>query len=622
MWANNEVGTVNPVRELAAVAHEYGVPLHTDAVQAVGILPVDFAASGADALTAHRAQARRPVRRRRAAAAAARWRCTALLHGGGQERDVRSGTLDTPAIVALAAAVEIAVADAPRRAAMLAGLRDDLVGKVLATVPDARLNGDPGTGTVDGGPSRLPGNAHLSFPGCEGDSLLMLLDAHGIECSTGSACTAGVAQPSHVLLAMGADEATRPRLAALLARAHLHRGRRRGRRRGDRPGGRAGAAGRAAARRPAGELSVRASMRVLAAMSGGVDSAVAAARAVDAGHDVVGVHLALSQTPAALRTGVARAAARGRTPRDARRAADVLGIPFYVWDFAARFSADVVDDFVAAYARGQTPNPCLRCNEKIKFSALLDRALALGFDAVVHRALRAAGTQGVLRRAVDADKDQSYVLAVLTRRAAAARDVPAGRHAQGRGAGRGRRRAGCGWPTSPTATTSASSPPATPAASSPRGSARARARSSTPGRARCWRRHDGVHGFTVGQRRGLGLGRPGRGRAAALRPGHRAGERHRAGRARRGAGRAVDRGARRRVERGRAPDGPVTCVGAGAGARRPRARDRARRRAATCASSWASRCAGVAPGQAVALYRPDPDGRRRAGQRHDHRRPR
>ncbi len=206
MWANNEVGTVNPVRELVEVAHEHGVPLHTDAVQAVGILPVDFAASGADALTLTGHKLGGPygagalLLRREAA-------LTALLHGGGQERDVRSGTLDTPAIVALATAVEIAVADAPRRAAMLAGLRDDLVGKVLATVPDARLNGDPGTGTVDGGPSRLPGNAHLSFPGCEGDSLLMLLDAHGIECSTGSACTAGVAQPSHVLLAMGADDA-------------------------------------------------------------------------------------------------------------------------------------------------------------------------------------------------------------------------------------------------------------------------------------------------------------------------------------------------------------------------------------------------------------------------------
>jgi cysteine desulfurase len=207
MWANNEVGTVNPVRELAAVAHEFDIPLHTDAVQAVGVLPVDFAACGADALTLTGHKIGGPygagallVRRELA--------LTPLLHGGGQERDVRSGTLDTPSVVALATAVELAVADAPRRAEVLTGLRDDLIGKVLASVPDATLNGDPGTATIDGGPSRLPGNAHLSFPGCEGDSLLMLLDAHGIECSTGSACTAGVAQPSHVLLAMGADEAT------------------------------------------------------------------------------------------------------------------------------------------------------------------------------------------------------------------------------------------------------------------------------------------------------------------------------------------------------------------------------------------------------------------------------
>ncbi len=207
MWANNEVGTVNPVQELAAVAREHGVPLHTDAVQAVGVLPVDFAASGADALTLTGHKLGGPygagvlLLGREVA-------LTPLLHGGGQERDVRSGTLDTPAVVGLAVAVEHAVADAPQRRAMLAGLRDDLVGKILATVPDATLNGDPGTGTIDGGPSRLPGNAHLSFPGCEGDSLLMLLDAHGVECSTGSACTAGVSQPSHVLLAMGADEAT------------------------------------------------------------------------------------------------------------------------------------------------------------------------------------------------------------------------------------------------------------------------------------------------------------------------------------------------------------------------------------------------------------------------------
>ena len=153
-------------------------------------------------------------------------------------------------------------------------------------------------------------------------------------------------------------------------------------------------------------------MKVLAAMSGGVDSAVAAARAVDAGHDVTGIHLALSTNPATLRTG-ARGCCTIEDSNDARRAADVLGIPFYIWDLAERFRADVVDDFVAEYAAGRTPNPCLRCNEKIKFSAVLDRALALGFDAVVtgHHARLA---DGVLSRSVDAGKDQSYVLAVLT----------------------------------------------------------------------------------------------------------------------------------------------------------------------------------------------------------------
>jgi tRNA-specific 2-thiouridylase len=154
-------------------------------------------------------------------------------------------------------------------------------------------------------------------------------------------------------------------------------------------------------------------LRVLAAMSGGVDSATAAARAVDAGHEVTGVHLALSENPSSYRTG-ARGCCTLEDARDARRAADVVGIPFYVWDMAERFRQDVVDDFVAEYAAGRTPNPCLRCNEKIKFAAVLDRALALGFDAVCtgHYA-RLVG--GVLRRAADPRKDQSYVLAVLTK---------------------------------------------------------------------------------------------------------------------------------------------------------------------------------------------------------------
>src|SRR5487761_1826201 len=157
-------------------------------------------------------------------------------------------------------------------------------------------------------------------------------------------------------------------------------------------------------------------LRVLAAMSGGVDSAVAAARAADAGHEVTGVHLALSQNPRSYRTG-ARGCCTREDARDARRAADVIGIPFYVWDMAGPFAADVVDDSVAEYAAGRTPNPCLRCNEKIKFAAVLDRAVALGFDAVCtgHHARLEAGAAGtVLRRSVDPGKDQSYVLAVLT----------------------------------------------------------------------------------------------------------------------------------------------------------------------------------------------------------------
>jgi tRNA-uridine 2-sulfurtransferase len=159
-------------------------------------------------------------------------------------------------------------------------------------------------------------------------------------------------------------------------------------------------------------------VRVLAAMSGGVDSAVAAARVVDAGHEVVGVHLALSREPATMRTG-ARGCCSLEDAHDARRAADVLGVPFYVWDLAGRFEADVVADFVAEYAAGRTPNPCVRCNERIKFSALLDKALALGFDAVCtghYARLEAdpAGGAPSLHRAADPAKDQSYVLAVLT----------------------------------------------------------------------------------------------------------------------------------------------------------------------------------------------------------------
>jgi cysteine desulfurase len=218
MWANNEVGTIQPIAELAALAIKAGVPLHSDAVQAAGQVPVDFAASGAAALTVTGHKLGGPV----GVGALLLGRevaCTALLHGGGQERDVRSGTLDVPGIVAFATAVEVAVNRRAEHVARISALRDDLIRRVRAAVPDAVLNGPAGPSILAGSPApggpaaevvpgdRLPGNAHFSFPGCEGDALLLLLDAQQVACSTGSACSAGIAQPSHVLLAMGAGEA-------------------------------------------------------------------------------------------------------------------------------------------------------------------------------------------------------------------------------------------------------------------------------------------------------------------------------------------------------------------------------------------------------------------------------
>jgi cysteine desulfurase len=200
MWANNEVGTVQPVSELAALAREHHIPFHTDAVQAAAQLPVHFGASGADALTLAGHKIGGPVGAG-ALLIARGVQPVPVLHGGGQEADIRSGTLDAPAIRAFATAAQVAAKRRDSEAARLAALRDELIARVMAAVPDAILNGPPP------GPGRLPGNAHFSFPGCEGDALLLLLDAKGIACATGSACTAGVARPSHVLLAMGADEA-------------------------------------------------------------------------------------------------------------------------------------------------------------------------------------------------------------------------------------------------------------------------------------------------------------------------------------------------------------------------------------------------------------------------------
>jgi len=199
MWANNEVGTVQPIAELVKIAHEYKTVFHSDAVQAVGCLEVHFQNTDLDAMTVsgHKVGGPQGIG---ALVVKREIELTPLLHGGGQERDVRSGTLAAPSIAGFAAAVTTAVTQRVARAARLSSLRKDLIKRIQEQIPDAVLNGDP--------ENRLPGNAHFSFKGCEGDALLMLLDAQGIECSTGSACSAGIPQPSHVLIAMGRDEIT------------------------------------------------------------------------------------------------------------------------------------------------------------------------------------------------------------------------------------------------------------------------------------------------------------------------------------------------------------------------------------------------------------------------------
>ncbi len=200
MWANNEVGTLQPVGEIAAICRRHGIPFHSDAVQVLGQRELDCSRMGPDAvsISGHKLGGPMGVG---ALLASPSLDITPLLHGGGQERDVRSGTLDAASVAGLAVAVERAVAEQPQRAAHMASLRDLLVEEVLAQVPGSRLTGDPDPA------GRLPGNAHLAFDGCEADALLMLLDADGVSCSTGSACSSGVPEPSHVLTAMGDEEA-------------------------------------------------------------------------------------------------------------------------------------------------------------------------------------------------------------------------------------------------------------------------------------------------------------------------------------------------------------------------------------------------------------------------------
>jgi len=349
-------------------------------------------------------------------------------------------------------------------------------------------------------------------------------------------------------------------------------------------------------------------MRVLAAMSGGVDSAVAAARAVEAGHDVTGVHLALSAKPGTLRTG-ARGCCTIEDAHDARRAADLMGIPFYVWDFAERFTEDVVDDFVAEYAAGRTPNPCLRCNERIKFEALLDKAIALGFDAVCtgHYA-RLSTEDGVveLRRSADDAKDQSYVLASLTHEQLSHAMFPLGdttkadvrAEATARGLG------------------VAEKPDSHDICFIPDGDTQkflGNRLGQSPGlliddeTGAVLGRHAGVHEFTIGQRKGLGIDAP----ASDGRPRYVLSLEPVSGNVRVGAAEklAVTEivAVRASWPNGVPLDGPVECV----------AQVRAHGGTAPAVAELVGDqlqvhlrepLTGVAPGQAVALYRPDAEG--------------
>ena len=344
-------------------------------------------------------------------------------------------------------------------------------------------------------------------------------------------------------------------------------------------------------------------MRVLVAMSGGVDSSVAAARMVDAGHDVVGVHLALSSAPGTLRTG-SRGCCSKEDAGDARRVADILDIPFYVWDFADRFKDDVIDDFVESYARGETPNPCVRCNERIKFSALAARALALGFDAVA-TGHYARLEDGRLRRAVDADKDQSYVLAVLTAEQLQHAIFPIGDtpkpQIRAEAAERG--------------LAVAKKPDSHDICFIPSGDTQAflgarigiRRGSVVDKDGTVLAEHDGVHEFTIGQRKGLGIAGPG----ADGRPRYVTGIDAETGTVRVGSVEDLEVselvGENPVFTAGTALSGPVECqvqVRAHGGLTGAVAEYRDGRLVVALRPPLR----GVAPGQTMVLYRPDADG--------------
>jgi tRNA (5-methylaminomethyl-2-thiouridylate)-methyltransferase len=403
--ANHELGNVYDVATLAAIAREVGALVHADAVQAAGKIPVDVKALGVDALTisAHKLHGPKGcgaifVRRGAPFDPAGR--------GGHQERERRAGTENVAGIVGFGVAARLAASDLGSEGARIADLRERLEARLLS-IPESRRHGDR--------TRALPGTLNVGFAGAPGQLVAAALDLEGVAVSTGAACTSGSLEPSPVLLALGSSRqeaacalrfglgrGTTPEeidRAATLVAEIVARVRRRGH--GDRIDGGGG-------RRE----------RIVIAMSGGVDSSTAAAMLVDAGHDVVGVTLRLYDASGTA-ASIGGRCCGPRDIEDARATAAHLGIPHHVIDESAAFSAAVIDDFVAEYRAGRTPNPCVRCNERIKFGPLLSFVDAVGATALATGHYARLGTNrdhrgqdgGVaLSRARDADKDQSYFL--------------------------------------------------------------------------------------------------------------------------------------------------------------------------------------------------------------------
>jgi tRNA (5-methylaminomethyl-2-thiouridylate)-methyltransferase len=398
--ANHEIGNVYDVAALAAIARAGGALVHADAVQAAGKIPVDVAALGVDALTVsahklHGPKGAGAIFIRRGAP------FEPPTRGGHQERERRPGTENVAGIVGFGVAARIARIELAESAARICALRDRLLARLRAT-PGFRRHGDPRTA--------LPGTLNVGFAGAPGQLVAAALDLEGVAVSTGAACTSGSVDPSPVLLALGllreeaawglrfglgrdttAEEIDR---VAELCGEVIARVRGRG--------------GEGAVVSTGGDRG-----RIVVAMSGGVDSSTAAAVLVDAGYEVVGVTLRLYDA-AGTAASIGGRCCGPRDIEDARATAAHLGIPHHVIDESAAFSAAVIDDFVAEYRAGRTPNPCVRCNERIKFGPLLAFVDAVGAGALAtghYARLEADGAGGVaLGRARDADKDQSYFL--------------------------------------------------------------------------------------------------------------------------------------------------------------------------------------------------------------------